>query len=252
MDYDWAGLDEYSKKEITMEKFIIKGIIFDYGGTLDTNGGHWGAVLWSGYEKYQVPVNLSAFQEAYAYAERQMAIHPIIKPEFNFLQVLEAKLKVQFEYLIAAGYELDIELAYEIAFDGYSLAKNTVEQVKTLLATLADKYPMVMVSNFYGNLRTVLADFGILSYFKSVVESAVVGVRKPDSAIYALGVGEIGLPAGDILVVGDSYNKDMAPAKAVGCQTLWLKGQTWGEDKLQDTEAADRQFTSIFDLMDFV
>ncbi|WP_104381013.1 HAD family hydrolase [Sphingobacterium sp. HMA12] len=235
-----------------MDKFIIKGIIFDYGGTLDTNGGHWGAVIWSGYEKYQVPVNLSSFQEAYAYAERQMAIQPIIKPEFNFLEVLEAKLKVQFEYLIAAGYDLDRELADKIAFDGYSLAKGTVAQVKPLLAVLGERYPIVMVSNFYGNLKAVLADFGILSYFKAVVESAVVGVRKPDPAIYALGVEAMGLPAAEILVVGDSYSKDMAPAKAVGCQTLWLKGQTWGEDKLQDTAAADKQFNTIFDLQDFV
>ena len=235
-----------------MNKFNIKGIIFDYGGTLDTNGGHWGAVIWSGYEKYQVPVNLNAFQEAYTYAERQMALQPIIKPQFNFLEVLEAKLNVQFDYLIAAGYDLDRSLAHKIAFDGYSLAKNTVEQVKPLLNSLHAKYPIVMVSNFYGNLKSVLDDFGILPYFQSVVESAVVGVRKPDFAIYALGVTEIGLPAQEVLVVGDSYSKDMVPAKAVGCQTLWLKGQTWGEDKLQDTSAADQQFTSIFDLIAFV
>lgn len=235
-----------------MNKFNIKGIIFDYGGTLDTNGGHWGAVIWSGYEKYQVPVNLNAFQEAYTYAERQMALQPIIKPQFNFLEVLEAKLNVQFDYLIAAGYDLDRSLAHKIAFDGYSLAKNTVEQVKSLLNSLHAKYPIVMVSNFYGNLKSVLDDFGILPYFQSVVESAVVGVRKPDPAIYALGVTKIGLPAQEVLVVGDSYSKDMVPAKEVGCQTLWLKGQTWGEDKLQDTSAADQQFTSIFDLIDFV
>ncbi|KKO88832.1 haloacid dehalogenase [Sphingobacterium sp. Ag1] len=235
-----------------MDKFNIKGIIFDYGGTLDTNGGHWGAVIWSGYEKYQVPVNLNAFQEAYTYAERQMALQPIIKPQFNFLEVLQAKLKVQFDYLIAAGYDLDRSLAHRIAFDGYSLAKNTVEQVKPLLNSLHEKYPIVMVSNFYGNLKSVLDDFGILSYFQDIVESAVVGVRKPDPAIYALGVTKIGLPAQEVLVVGDSYSKDMVPAKAVGCQTLWLKGQTWGEDKLQDTGAADQQFTSIFDLIDFV
>jgi HAD superfamily hydrolase (TIGR01549 family) len=235
-----------------MNKFNIKGIIFDYGGTLDTNGGHWGAVIWSGYEKYQVPVNLNAFQEAYTYAERQMALQPIIKPQFNFLEVLEAKLNVQFDYLIAAGYDLDRSLANRIAFDGYSLAKNTVEEVKPLLNSLHEKYPIVMVSNFYGNLKSVLDDFGILSYFQEVVESAVVGVRKPDPAIYALGVTKIGLPAQEVLVVGDSYSKDMVPAKAVGCQTLWLKGQTWGEDKLQDTGAADQQFTSIFDLIDFV
>lgn len=235
-----------------MDKFIIKGIIFDYGGTLDTNGGHWGAVIWSGYEKYQVPVNLSSFQEAYTYAERQMALQPIIKPDFNFLDVLKAKLKVQFDYLIAAGYDLDLQLADKIALDGYVLAKDTVAKVKPLLAVLKDQYPIVMVSNFYGNLTAVLADFDILSYFKAIVESAVVGVRKPDPAIYALGVEAMGLPANEILVVGDSYSKDMVPANAVGCQTLWLKGQTWGEDKLQDISAADKQFDSIFDLTRFV
>jgi putative hydrolase of the HAD superfamily len=91
-----------------------------------------------------------------------MALQPIIKPQFNFLEVLEAKLNVQFDYLIAAGYDLDRSLAHKIAFDGYSLAKNTVEQVKSLLNSLHAKYPIVMVSNFYGNLKSVLDDFGIL------------------------------------------------------------------------------------------
>lgn len=34
----------------------IKGFIFDYGGTLDTRGNHWGKVLWHGYERTGVPV----------------------------------------------------------------------------------------------------------------------------------------------------------------------------------------------------
>ena len=27
----------------------LKGIIFDYGGTLDTDGLHWSEVLWTAY-----------------------------------------------------------------------------------------------------------------------------------------------------------------------------------------------------------
>ena len=27
----------------------IKGIIFDYGGTIDTNGIHWSEVIWEQY-----------------------------------------------------------------------------------------------------------------------------------------------------------------------------------------------------------
>ena len=34
-----------------MKVLDIKGIIFDYGGTLDTRGDHWSEVLWQGYEQ---------------------------------------------------------------------------------------------------------------------------------------------------------------------------------------------------------
>ena len=45
-------------------------------------------------------------------------------------------------------------------------------------------YPMVLVSNFYGNINQVLKDAGIDGYFSRVIESAVVGVRKPNPAIH--------------------------------------------------------------------
>ena len=45
----------------------IKGFIFDYGGTLDTRGNHWGKVLWHGYERTGVPVGEQDFRDAYVY-----------------------------------------------------------------------------------------------------------------------------------------------------------------------------------------
>ena len=39
----------------------IKGVIFDYGGTIDTNSRHWAEVLWSKYAEYHVPVDKESF-----------------------------------------------------------------------------------------------------------------------------------------------------------------------------------------------
>ena len=64
-----------------------------------------------------------------------------------------------------------------------------------VLKELSEKYPLVLVSNFYGNVETVLKDFGIDTYFKEIIESAVVGVSKPDPKIFSLGVEALGLPA---------------------------------------------------------
>ena len=48
-----------------MDTDKIKGIIFDYGGTIDTNGIHWAEVLWSLYREHGVPVDRDAFRQAY-------------------------------------------------------------------------------------------------------------------------------------------------------------------------------------------
>ena len=71
---------------------------------------------------------------------------------------------------------------------------------------------MVLVSNFYGNIHQVLNEFDLDGLFDSIIESAVVGVRKPDPAIFTLGVKALGMAAEDTVVVGDSYTKDIVPA----------------------------------------
>ena len=96
-------------------------------------------------------------------------------------------------------------------------------------------YPMVLVSNFYGNINQVLKDAGIDGYFEDVIESAVVGVRKPNPAIFALGVCALDLPASQVLVVGDTYGKDIIPAHKLGCHTLWIKGLQWEEKKVDES-----------------
>lgn len=63
---------------------MTKGYIFDYGGTLDTAGRHWGKVLWHAYSRHNIPVTEEQFREAYVHAERTLGSHPIIQPEYTF------------------------------------------------------------------------------------------------------------------------------------------------------------------------
>lgn len=97
---------------------------------------------------------------------------------------------------------------------------------------------MVLVSNFYGNINTVLAEFGLDCLFNGVIESAVVGVRKPDPRIFRLGTDALGLNPEDVMVVGDSFTNDIIPAAAAGCRTAWLKGEGW-TDAVYDEQLPD-------------
>ncbi|RRB17893.1 HAD family hydrolase [Larkinella knui] len=233
---------------------MIKGVLLDYGGTIDTNGLHWGGVLWAGYQKYRVPVDKAAFSKAYSFGERALAIHPIVKPEHSFYEVLYLKIEQQFAYLTDNGYTVDKRDIATVAADCNAFAQRTVEKAKPVLTKLADRYPLVMVSNFYGNLNTVLTDFGIRSCFKTVVESAVVGIRKPDPEIYRLGVTQLQLPAENCVVVGDSYSKDIRPGKAAGCQTVWLNVAGWEEtnrtsDPFSEADAELTDFAQLPELL---
>lgn len=219
---------------------MIKGLIFDYGGTLDTNGIHWAEVLWKQYETIGLPVSKADFREAYVHGERTMGRQPLVKPTDDFRQVLLIKSRLQLQYLIDQGL-LDTDVyhlepyAEQIADGGYRVAKEVTQSAKKVLQRLAMKYKMVLVSNFYGNIRTILEDFGLLCYFEQVVESSVVGVRKPDPAIFALGVEALNLSPEQVAVVGDSYTKDILPAHSLGCHTVWLKGIGWEPEEHDET-----------------
>lgn len=228
----------------------VKGIIFDYGGTIDSNGKHWAEVLWESYQDNEVPVTKEQFREAYVHTERFLAVNPIVKPNDNFYNLLKIKTEIQIEYLVSnkilednnktGGYSL------AISEQCYTFVKNIISKEIPILQALKNRYPMVLVSNFYGNVQAVLEDFYLLKFFDKIIESAVVGVRKPDPAIFRLGVEELNVPASDIVVIGDSHAKDIVPASKNGCQTIWLQGPGWGDE--DENATADVVITDFMEL----
>jgi putative hydrolase of the HAD superfamily len=231
----------------------IKGLIFDYGATIDSNGKHWAEVLWDAYVTNNIPVSKEQFREAYIYGERYLALHPVIQPDYTFKDVLLAKTELQLKWLKEQEF-----LPTKSNFKNYSLAISNqcynfvvamLEKAKPILKKLASRYPLVLVSNFYGNIETVLKDFELNSYFDEIVESAVVGIRKPDPALFMLGVKALHMDPGEVVVIGDSYRKDIYPAQSIGCQTIWLKGPAW-EDETGVADSIIYDFEALTDLFE--
>ena len=217
---------------------MIKGYIFDYGGTLDTGGQHWGKVIWHAYERQQVPVSEEAFRDAYVHAERTLGRNPIIQPDFTFYKTIETKIRIQLEYLQEKNDVSSVSSYLKPLTD--SLYEATVKETaksREVLLQLKQQYPMVLVSNFYGNIATVLKEFKLDGIFDKIIESAVVGVRKPDPQIFTLGVEALGMRPDEVVVVGDSMDKDIIPAGKAGCHTVWFKGEGWTNDPVDESPA---------------
>ncbi|MDD4759709.1 MAG: HAD family hydrolase [Bacteroidaceae bacterium] len=232
----------------------IRGVIFDYGGTLDTNGRHWAHVLWDGYCFADVSVSEDQFREAYVYGERALGRERIIQPGDNYHTLLLKKVHQEFQFLLKAGFLSfsDTECLKNermIADFCYAEVQRVLSISRQVLDILYQKFPLVLVSNFYGNMQAVLQDFKLENYFKNIVESAVVGVRKPNPNIFRLGIDALQLPPGEVCVVGDSYEKDILPAMSLGCHTVWFKGEEWKPSEHDDI-VADTIITEIVQLPD--
>lgn len=231
----------------------IKGIIFDYGGTLDTGGDHWSHVIRDGWNKAGIVADDALFREAYVYGEQELERTSHILPHHDFGDVLEIKMQLELGYLAQTGNFPPAQVeekAKEIASYCYEVAKSNVESSKAVLMELSKKYPLILVSNFYGNIDIVLKDFGIFDCFKKVVESAKVGIRKPDAGIFELGVKALGLKPEEVLVVGDSIKNDIDPAKKLGCKTLLIEGKGWENTPLKYEGKSIRNLDEILKFLE--
>lgn len=227
----------------------VEIIAFDYGATLDTNGTHWYNIFHSEHIKENPSLTDMELRQAYIHAERTLSKEKLIKPDDTFRETLYKKVNLQMEYLLHNHHikEIEAEQIRKIVDNSYLVAVNCTRNAKNLLQNLKNHYKLVMISNFYGNLQTVLVEFGLRDFFSCVAESAVVGYSKPDERLFVKAFESFDTDAGRCMMIGDSYNKDIIPAKRLGYKTVWLKGRPWQENP-SSTPLADETITDLSEL----
>ncbi|MFQ5829290.1 MAG: HAD family hydrolase [Candidatus Methylomirabilia bacterium] len=86
-----------------------------------------------------------------------------------------------------------------------------------------------VVSNSNGSVRGVLEALGLARYLDFVLDSAVVGVEKPDPRIFRLALEAAKVRPHEAVYIGDLYSVDVLGARAVGLQAVLLDpGGVWG------------------------
>ncbi len=73
-----------------------------------------------------------------------------------------------------------------------------------------------------GRLRELLELVEIASHFEILVDSFIVGHRKPEAAIFHLALEQLGLRPDEAVYVGDSYGHDALGARRAGVRAILL------------------------------
>jgi FMN phosphatase YigB (HAD superfamily) len=199
---------------------MIRAILFDMGGTLDGDGLHWLDRFLALYRDFGVEFPGDAIRRAFDEAERRSSLDESIASA-DLAHMIELHVRWQLAHLGLNDPRLERHLV-----DGFSapVREAAADNVR-LLAILADRgFKLGVVSNGCGNVAQLCADFGYSPFLSVVVDSRRVGLFKPDPAIFLHAAEKLGGDPGSMMMVGDSFERDVRPAKKAGMKTAWLRG----------------------------
>jgi putative hydrolase of the HAD superfamily len=93
---------------------------------------------------------------------------------------------------------------------------------ETLEALHARGYRLGVVSNADGRVRRLLEDAGLASRLDFILDSAELGIEKPDPRIFLVATARLGLPPAVCAYVGDIYDVDVVGAQAAGMEPILI------------------------------
>jgi FMN phosphatase YigB (HAD superfamily) len=199
---------------------MIRAILFDMGGTLDGDGQHWLERFLTLYREFGVDLPRESIRRAFDEAERLSATNEAIASA-GFREMIELHVKWQLAHLGLANPQLHQHLTESFVLP----VREAVAANERLLADLRERgFELGVVSNGCGNVDKLCADFGYSPFLSLIVDSRCVGICKPDPAIYVHAAGKLGHAPGEIMMVGDAFERDVVPAKKIGMKTAWLEG----------------------------
>jgi len=196
----------------------IRAVLFDAGGTLIHLDGE--RVSRAADLAYEAAV----FRRAHAAALDEVRRWILANPQSvdaerlpRFFETILARLGVREEDLARAAGAATAE------HHRSNLWSRGADDAAATLATLRSRgYRLAVVSNADGRVRALLQGAGLADYFEFVVDSAELGVEKPDPRIFHAATGRLELPPAACAYVGDIYEIDVLGARAAGLTPILI------------------------------
>ena len=199
-----------------MDFLSLKAVFFDYGGTLDANGVAWKEHFYPLYVKYGINVPQERFDRAFYDADDSLT-----EEGLESLSLSET-LREQVGRVLHGLGVYDHYVREAIAREFFQSSLSRIRENRAVLERLQGRYRLGIISNNYGNLAAMCDETGLSPLMDILVDSNRVGAVKPDRKIFQHALDAAGVQPHQALMVGDSMNRDMAGARAMGMQHVLL------------------------------
>jgi putative hydrolase of the HAD superfamily len=208
----------------------VEAIISDFGGVLTSP-------LLDGFIAYEGISGISVEELGKAMGklwERDGA-HPLFE--------LETGRMTEAAFLDGIAAQLTAQLGRPVQLDGFGESYfehlHPNERLINYMRSLKGRgYQMAICTNNVREWEPLWrAKLPVDEIFSVVVDSAFVGMRKPEPEIYALTLERLGVPAGAALIV-DDIELNCEAARAAGMRAVWFRSTDQAIDEIEAALAA--------------
>lgn len=197
----------------------VRAVLFDAGGTLiHVDGPRVCQAAGVGF-------NAEAFRAAEAGAVGAVRALVLEKPGSTDAERLPLYLDTMLSGLGVAPGPARREAAGRVAEEHrrVNLWSRCADRAPETLETLRGRgYRVACISNADGRVRGLLAAAGLLPHLEFVLDSAEVGLEKPDPRIFQVAAQRLALEPSACVYVGDIYEIDVVGAAGAGMRPLLI------------------------------
>ncbi len=102
---------------------------------------------------------------------------------------------------------------------------SVADRMQQTVRQLSTQYQLVLLSNLWSdseNWRAYLESIELTECFEHMVFSSDIGINKPAGKIFEHTLRVSGADVQATTMIGDSYERDVVPAAALGMKTIWV------------------------------
>lgn len=223
---------------------VIKGVLFDFGGCLDSDGIHSRELFFNCFEQVDAlgALTWDEFQEGYTFSDQLMILNGLIEKadlqEMNRLMC----------HYICEKLSIPQDFVHSVSDQITRFQTNYLNRNRDVLYELSQNYKLGIISNFSGNLEVVLKEFSLDLYFDFVLDSYHVGDTKPSEKIFKVAVEKTQCRPSELIMVGDNPLRDIIPAGNLGMKTILIRSEKSRYIKSEDCHSADMIINSLLEL----
>jgi HAD superfamily hydrolase (TIGR01549 family) len=235
----------------------IETVLFDFGGTLDSDGVPWKERFHALYRTEGLDLSAEAFAPAFYAADDALvgALAPTSGLE-ETVDTLTADLDAELARRSGGTGRRRIDSARgaRVASRFLSDMSFAFARNRPVLEALSERYRLGVVSNFYGNLEAVCESSGLGRLFGVMADSQRVGAEKPEPAIFHAALAELQAKPETTIMVGDSLRRDYEGARRCGMGFIWIApdGVQAAERDAAENRSVLAAVTELPDLLDIL